>query len=79
MWDDMGFHGWGWFGLGLVHMLLFWALVILVIAALVKWLSGSGGGGASDAGMALRILEERYARGEISRDEYLRMKSDLAR
>ncbi len=26
---------------------------------------------------ALEILEERYARGEISRDEYLKMKRDL--
>ena len=26
---------------------------------------------------ALRILEERYARGEIDRDEFLQMKADL--
>ncbi len=28
---------------------------------------------------ALDILDERYARGEIARDEYLRMKSEIAR
>lgn len=28
---------------------------------------------------ALDILDERYARGEIARDEYARMKSEIAR
>ncbi len=28
---------------------------------------------------ALDILDERYARGEIARDEYVRMKSEIAR
>ncbi len=28
---------------------------------------------------ALEILEERYAKGELTRDEYLRMKEDLKR
>jgi uncharacterized membrane protein len=27
--------------------------------------------------MGLDVLEERYARGEITRDEYLRMKRDI--
>jgi len=31
----------------------------------------------SSAKDASRILDERYARGEISRDEYLRIKADL--
>ena len=37
------------------------------------WLRGSGRGNPQ----AYDILQERYAKGEISREEYLRMASDL--
>jgi putative membrane protein len=76
MGGDMGFHGGGWFGLGLIPMLLFWVFVILAIAALLKWLRGPTSS-APESTAALQILEERYARGEISREEYLRTKEDL--
>jgi len=55
-------------------------LWILIVVAAV-WLAtaatrrdrGSGRGEKS----ALEILEERYARGEIDRDEYLQKRGDL--
>jgi putative membrane protein len=34
--------------------------------------------GGSKTGNALEILKQRYARGEISKDEYQRMKTELA-
>jgi len=37
------------------------------------WLAGGAGSRAE----ALSILEQRYARGEIQRDEYLQKKQDL--
>ena len=40
MWDGFGGMSWGWIGTGVVHMLLFWVLVILGIAALTRWLAG---------------------------------------
>ena len=70
--------GWG-MGFGWIFMILFWALVILAIVALAKWLfsaSGFGGPGAS-AKAPLDILKERYARGEISREQYEQMRRDL--
>lgn len=59
------------FGFGGVLMLLFWVFVIAGIVWLVLALSRQqqfrGGGGESSA---LRILEERLARGEIETDEF---------
>jgi putative membrane protein len=77
MWSGFEGMGWGWIGLGLVHMLFFWGLVILVIAALVKWLVG---GAVAPLGPenALEILKKRYAKGDITREEYERMKRELA-
>jgi len=57
---------------------LFWALVILAIAALVKsLLGGSATGGREAAKTALDILQERYARGEIGREEFEQKQRDL--
>lgn len=77
----MGFGGMGWGSgaggiLGVVPMVLWWALVIVGIALLVKWLFGTTAGGRP-AGGARDILAERYARGEIDREEFENRKRDL--
>jgi putative membrane protein len=77
MWGYMGDMGWGggWGLLGIVHMVLWWALIVLGIAVLVKWLvRGTGVGARADA---LDILKERYARGEIGKEEFEQKKRDL--
>jgi putative membrane protein len=76
MWDYMqGMHGgWGWFG-G-IGMLLFWVLVILGVVALAKWLFAGGSRPPAGPG-ALDILEQRYARGEIGREEFEQKRRDL--
>lgn len=59
-------------------MILFWGLVILAIAALAKWLMQQPpGGGSPREKMPLQILQERYARGEMDREEYEQKKQDL--
>jgi putative membrane protein len=67
---------WGAWGLGMmVMMLVFWGLVIAGIVLAVRWRVGQGGGPRSDR--ALDILRERYARGEIERDEFEAKQRDL--
>jgi putative membrane protein len=55
-------------------ILLFWTLVIIGIVLLVRLLWLRIGGGETDA---LRILQERFARGEINREEYEEPRSVL--
>lgn len=81
MWggDMMGWGGgWGWSWFGMIHMVLWWFLIILGIVVLAKWLFGSSGGGRGlGEDRALSILRERYARGEIDKTEFEARKRDL--
>lgn len=75
----MNMDGWG-MGFGGIGMILFWAPVIIGVVVLARWLvSGPSGGGSSREKTALDILKERYARGEIEREEFERKKRDLNR
>jgi putative membrane protein len=72
-----GWGGWGWFGpFHFVIPLLFWALIITAVVLLVRYAMGHPHHlGRRPPG--LDVLEERYARGEINRDEYLQKKRDM--
>lgn len=72
-----GFSGWG-MGFGVVFMLLFWLLVILGILALVRWLQSQSSPDQGARGKTpLEIVQERYARGQIDKEEYEQKKRDL--
>jgi putative membrane protein len=67
---------WGAWGLGMmVMMLVFWGVVIIGVVLGIRWLAGQGQ--RSRSGGALDILRERYARGEINRDEFEAKQRDL--
>ena len=79
----MGWGGYGGFGMGLVgwfFMFLFWGLIIVGIVLGVRWLWSQGpfGRSAGTGDDPLVILKRRYARGEIGKEEFDRMKQDLA-
>lgn len=66
------------FGFGAGFMWLFWILVIVAIVWIVKALTGSKEETPSDnQNPALKILDERYARGEIDREEFEQKRKDL--
>jgi putative membrane protein len=75
----MGGWGMGWFGM--IFMIIFWGLIIVGLISLIRWLiQNTGSKGHSGVGTgpkAIDILKERYARGEINRDEFESMKKDL--
>jgi len=67
--------GWGWS----VIMLVFWVSVIVGIIFLIRWvvLSTDRRHGVKTEGSALEILRQRYARGEINKEEFEEKKRDL--
>ena len=73
---DWGSWGWG-MGFGWIVMILFWTLIILGIVALAKWLFSMGNPGGSAGKRPLDILKERYAGGEITREQYEQMRRDI--
>ncbi len=69
---------WGAWGVGmLLFMVLFWALIIFGIIALVRWAFGTSGSRVGAGGRALEILKERYAKGELTREQFEAMRRDL--
>ncbi|MCF7890101.1 SHOCT domain-containing protein [Candidatus Bipolaricaulota bacterium] len=69
---------------GGIIMILFWALIGLVLVFLVKELTDGGEKKnatrlAESRGDALKILDERFARGEIEQEEYRRRKKEITR
>ncbi len=80
MWYGLGRFGYAhmlpWLSwLGPVAMIVFWALVVTGIVMLILYLAR--GSRSAHSATALSILNERYARGEISREEYEQKRKDL--
>jgi putative membrane protein len=70
-----GNFGWG-MGFGWIFMILFWALVIFGIVYVVQAiLRRAGRSGPEET--PLGILKKRYAKGEMTKEEFERMKDDL--
>jgi putative membrane protein len=53
-------------------------IVALIIAGVVWLVRAQPIGSGPRRSTGLDVLEERYARGEISREEYLQMKRDIS-
>ena len=72
--DNMGW----WMIMGGLWMLLFWGLIIWFIVWAVRKVSQVGKDGGSSGGSAIDIAKERYARGEINKEEFEQLKKDLS-
>jgi len=78
--DDMGW----WMLWGVLMMVLFWGGIVALIVWAVRavYWPGTGRSRPADSDAAspspLDIAKERYARGEIDREEFERLRRDLA-
>lgn len=77
MWGWGGYGYAGWWG---IAMILFWVLIIVGIVLLIAWLV-RGSQAQRPAGpsedRALTLLRERFARGEISQEQFEQMRRTL--
>lgn len=74
-----GFSGpFGWLGMGfgIITHIAFAALVVMAAVWMFKAVSRSGQLGGKQIG-AIEILKQRYAKGEITSEEYQRIKKEL--
>ena len=69
-----GMMGGGYWFVGWIFMILFWAAIILAIIWLYRQIRGTAPVGGETA---LDILKKRYASGEITKDEFNEMKKEL--
>jgi len=91
MWQNRAggeFHHFG--GLGILLGIFFWIIVLLVIFALFKWAmhgrktheamfteKAKEKESPKESSVAMNILKERYAKGEIKKEEFNEKKKDL--
>ena len=73
MWGAHEGMGW-WMVLGSVWFLLFWGAVIY----LIFWAVSRGGREQTANETPLEILRRRYARGEISKEEFDRLRQEIS-
>ncbi len=64
-----------WPMIGGVMMIVFWGVVIYLLVVGVQKLTNQNG--SRDTERALEILKERYAKGEITHEEYEKIRKNL--
>jgi putative membrane protein len=78
-------YGMGW-GFGGLTMIIFWLVPLILVLVGIKYLYSGGRSISGNAAPpvespavnhALPLLEGRYAKGEIDRDEFLQKRADI--
>jgi|Deesub1362A_J573_1020465.scaffolds.fasta_scaffold00151_23 putative membrane protein len=72
-----GMMGYGWAIFSWIFFIVFWVAIILLIIWLYKQIKGSDTRHTSPAETPLEILKKRYARGEITREQYEEMRKEI--
>jgi putative membrane protein len=69
--------GWGGWFVMVAMMVVFWGAIAWVIVTLIRQSGSRARPHTTDATEPMRILDERFARGEIDEDEYQRRRTIL--
>ncbi len=74
----MGAWGWGGMIIGPIMMIVFIAVIVGAVVLVLRWMGLGGSAVAGGANKARHILDERFARGEIDKDDYEERKRVLS-
>jgi putative membrane protein len=76
-WPMIGFGGFG--GIGMIFGFIFFIAIVIGVILLIVWLVRRSGYSVADktSTRSLEILKERYAKGELSKEQYENMKKEL--
>lgn len=79
--SDNWHHGWGWGHMifGSLMMILFWGGMILAVVFVIRSIQGQDKDRQATEKSPLDILNERFARGEIDKEEFEEKKRLLSR
>ncbi len=79
-------HGWyggfGWIGMilgAVIWLALLVGIILLIVYGIRRLSHNAGSATSSQKSTAREILQERYARGEITREQYQQMLEDLSK
>ena len=77
MWGWPGMMGFG--GLGMIFVFIWFIAIIAGIVFFIVWIVKRSGYAATDkkGTLSLEILKERYAKSELTKEQYENMKKDL--
>jgi putative membrane protein len=76
-WMHDGSAAWWMVAMGWVWMLVFWGAIIALVVWVVRRISQPPAASSGSAPSALEIAKARYARGEITREQFEELKKDL--
>ena len=76
MWEGHDGMGW-WMLFGSIWFVIFWGLIIWAVVTVVSKSAGGQPSQAPGEESPLDIAKKRYARGEISKEEFERLREDL--
>ena len=77
MWGHMGYYGYGWGWMMALNGLFWMVIVAAAVLVMLRLVRHSPHPPHPPHRPGLDVLEQRYAKGEIDREEYLQKKQDL--